>query len=61
LAFTTHLWVLASSVLRFRDDTRWCTTVGRNPLDEWSVRRRVLYLTKTQHSQQTNIHALDGI
>ena len=39
------------------------TTVGRTPLDEWSARRRDLYLTthSTQHSQQTNIHASGGI
>ena len=35
--------------------------VGRTPLDEWSARRRDLYLTNTQHSQQTNIHAPGGI
>jgi amino acid transporter len=34
LAFTTHLRVLASSVLRFRDHTPGRTTVGRTPLDE---------------------------
>jgi hypothetical protein len=57
LAFTTHLRVLASSFLRFRDHTQGRTTVGRTPLDEGSARRRDLYLTNTQHSQQTNIHA----
>jgi hypothetical protein len=56
LAFTTHLRVLASSVLRFRDHKQGRITVGRTPLDEWSARRRD-YLTNTQHSQQTNIHA----
>jgi hypothetical protein len=30
------------------------TTLDRTPLDEWSARR-------TQHSQQTDIHALGGI
>jgi len=29
------------------------TTVSRNPLDEWSVRRRDLYLTK--HNRQTSV------
>jgi hypothetical protein len=43
--------LLASSVLRFRDHTKGRTTVGRSPLDEWSARRRDLYLTNTQHSQ----------
>jgi hypothetical protein len=61
LAFTTHLRVLASSFLRLRDHTQWHTTVGRTPLDEWSARRRDLYLTNTQHLQLTNIHAPDGI
>jgi hypothetical protein len=38
-------------------------THGRTPLDEWSARRRDLYLHRTtQHiTQQTNIHALSGI
>jgi hypothetical protein len=33
LALTTHLRVLASSVLRFRDHTQGHNTVGRTPLD----------------------------
>jgi hypothetical protein len=36
---------MASSFLRFLDHTRWRITVGRTPLDEWSARRRDLYLT----------------
>jgi hypothetical protein len=44
-AFTTHLRVLASSFLRFRDHTQWHNTVGRTPLDEGSAHRRDLYLT----------------
>jgi hypothetical protein len=59
LAFTTHLRVLASSFLRFRDHTQGRTTVGRTSLDEWSVRRRDLYLTYTTLS--TNIHVPGGI
>ena len=31
--------------LMFLDHTRWRTTVGMTPLDEWSARRRDLYLT----------------
>jgi hypothetical protein len=61
LAFTAHLRVLASSFLRFRDHTQGQSTVGRTPLDEWSAPRRDLFLTNTQHSKQTNIHALGGI
>ena len=38
-------WARASSFLRFLDHTQRRTTVGRTPLDEWSVRRRDLYLT----------------
>ena len=37
--------VLASSFLRLRDHTQGHTTVGRTHLDEWSARRRDLYLT----------------
>ena len=35
------------------------TTLGRTPLDEWSARRRDLYLT-TEHSQETGIHSPGG-
>ena len=35
----------ASSFFRFLDHTQRRTTVGRTPLDEWSARRRNLYLT----------------
>ena len=52
---------MASSFLRFLDDTQRRITVGRTHLDEWSARRRDLYLTTQQHSQQTNIHAPGGI
>jgi len=51
---------MASSFLRFLDHTQQRTTVGRTPLDEWSARRRDLYLT-THNSQQTNIHGPAGI
>jgi hypothetical protein len=37
------------------------TTLGRTPLDEGSARRRDLYLTTQQHSQETDIHASGGI
>jgi hypothetical protein len=48
---------MASSLTRFRDHTQWRATVGRIPLDAWSVRRRDLYLT----THTTNIHASGGI
>jgi hypothetical protein len=37
------------------------TTVDRTPLDEWSAGRGNLYLTKTLHPQQTDMHAPCGI
>ena len=46
--------------LMFLDHTQRRTTVGRTPLDEWSARRRDLYLT-THDTQNTNIHASGGI
>jgi hypothetical protein len=37
-------------------------THGRTPLDEWSARRRDLYLHRTtQHINTTDIHATSGI
>jgi len=46
--------VMASSFLRFLDHTQRGTTVGRTPLDEWSARRRDLYLTThNTHNRQT--------
>jgi hypothetical protein len=47
---------MASSFLRFLDHTYRCTTVGRTPLDEWSARRKDLYLTThNTHNRQTSI------
>jgi hypothetical protein len=49
--FLFFLWrwgptrAMASSFLRFLDHTQQRTTVGRIPLDQWSARRRDLYLT----------------
>jgi hypothetical protein len=37
------------------------TTLVRTPLDEGPARRTDLYLTTTQHSQETDIHAPGGI
>ena len=48
-------WARASSFTKILDYTQRRTTVGRIPLDEWSVRRN------TRHSQQTNVHAPGGI
>ena len=38
-------WAKAYSFTRFLDLTQRRITVGRTPLDEWSARRRDLYLT----------------
>ena len=48
---------MASSFLRFfLDHTQRRTTVGRTPLDEWSARRRNLYLTAhNTHNRQTSM------
>ena len=44
------------SFTRFPDHTQRRTTVGRTPLDEWSARRRDLYLTAhNTHSRQTSM------
>ena len=51
LLFFFSLWrcgpaqAMASPFTRFLDHTQRRTTVGRTPLDEWSPRRRDLYLT----------------
>ena len=48
--------VMASSFLRFLDHTQQRTTVGRTPLDEWSARRRDLYLTThNTHNRQISM------
>jgi hypothetical protein len=46
--------------MRFLDYTQWRTTVGRTPLNEWSVHRRDL---STWHhtTLTTNVHAASGI
>jgi len=48
--------VMASSFTRFLDHTQRRTTVGRTPLDEWSARRRDLYLTTHDtHNRQISM------
>ena len=47
---------MASSFLRFLDHAQRHNTVGRTPLDEWSARRRDLYLTThNTHNRQTSM------
>jgi len=49
-------WARASSFTRFLDHTQRRTTVSMTPLDEWSARRRDLYLTThNTHHNQTSI------
>jgi len=53
----TPQWAKASSFTRFsRSRTQRRTTVGRTPPDEWSSRRRDLYLTTCNtHNRQTSM------
>jgi len=47
---------MTSSLLRFLDHTQRRITVGRTLLDEWSARRRDLYLTThNAHNRQTSM------
>ena len=49
-------WAMASSFTTFLYHTQRRTTVGRTPLDEWSARRRDLYLTThNTHNRQTSM------
>ena len=48
--------VIAFSFFRFLDHTQRRTTVGKTRLDEWSARRRDLYLTThNTHNRQTSM------
>ena len=61
-AATAPQWARVSSFTRFLDHTQRRTTVSRTRLDEWSARRRDLYLTiQNTHDRQTDIHAPGGI
>ena len=52
---TTPDGALASSLARFHNHIQRRATVGRTPLNEWSVRRRDLYLTThNTHNTQTS-------
>jgi hypothetical protein len=55
--FTALYRALASSLTRLLDHTQRRATVGRITLNEWSVRRRDLYLTThNTHNRQTSMH-----
>ena len=54
--FTALYRALASSRTRLFDHTQRLATVGRTPLNEWSVRCRDLYLTThNTHNRQTSM------
>jgi len=56
---TAPQWVMACTFTRFLDHTQRRTTVGRTSLDEWSARRRYLYLpTHNTHNRQTSMNAM---
>ena len=56
LGSITTDWVWLLIFMRFLDHTQRRTTVGRTPLNEWSVRRRDLYLTThNNHNRQTSM------
>ena len=57
MALAAQSRAMASSFTRFLDHTQRRTAVGRTPLDEWSDRRRDLYLT----TLTTDIHVPGGI
>jgi len=52
-------WARASLFTTFLDHTQRRTTVGRTPLDDWSARRRDLYLTT--HKTGNKVHVSLGI
>ena len=52
---TAPQWAMDSPFTRFLDHTQRRIIVGRTPLDEWSARRRDLYLTThNSHNRQTS-------
>ena len=54
--FTALYRALASSRTRLLDHTQRRVTVGRTPLNKWSVGRRDLYLTThNTHNRQTSM------
>jgi len=57
---TPPQWARASSFTMFLDHTQRRTTVGRTPLDEWSARRRDLYVTtQNTHNRQISMPRWD--
>jgi len=55
LYFLNPLAGFSLQFIRFLNHTQRRATVGRTPLDEWSIRRRKLYLTThNTHNRQTS-------
>ena len=55
-------WAKASSFTRFLDHTQRRTTVDRTPLEQWTARRRDLWLiTHDTHNRQTTMPPHGGI
>jgi hypothetical protein len=60
LYFAALCRAIASSRTRFLDHTQRRATVGRTPLNEWSVCRRDLYLTThSTHNRQTSMSPVE--
>jgi len=57
----SHQWAMASSFMRFLDQTQRRIRDGRIPLDEWSAPSQRPLPDKSQHSQQKNSYASGGI
>jgi hypothetical protein len=57
---TVLQWAKTSLFTRFLDHTQRRTTVGRTPLDEWSSRRRDLYLTTHNNHKRKPSMSLVG-
>jgi len=53
---TAPQWAGSSSFTRSLDHTQGRTALSRTPLDEWSARRRYLYLTTLNTHKQSDIH-----
>jgi len=53
---TAPKWARAASFTTFLNHTQRRTTFGRTPLDEWSARRRDIYLTtRDTHNRKTSM------
>jgi hypothetical protein len=48
-------WIMDSSFTRFLHHIQRRTTIGKTPLDEWSARRRDLYLTNNTQNRKTSM------